>query len=158
MFYDAFVGITRNNEAGINYDVVIQPKQNDRYASFIANSWVLNKSAAEAEKNAGWLFMEYYLSEEAQKLHASVANSLPSNKKIMEEMLSDTSTTPENKAAFLETFEFAATLAENAVWAEQNKVFQSVLTKYLGDEISLDECIEMADQEVQKILNEFYNK
>lgn len=158
MFYDAFVGITRNNEAGINYDVVIQPKQNERYASFIANSWVLNKSADDAGKEAGWKFMEYYLSEEAQELHATVANSLPSNKLVMEKMLADTETTPANKEAFLKTFEFAGTLAENAVWGEQNKVFQSSLTKYLNNEITLDECIEQADSDLQKLLDEFYKK
>lgn len=158
MFYDAFVGTTRCNEAGINYDVVIQPKQEERYASFIANSWVLNSDIGEEEKEAGWKFMEYYLSEKAQKLHATVANSLPSNKAVMEEMLSDTTTVPANKKAFLDTFEFAATLAENAVWSEQNKVFQADLEKYLGDTISLDEFIELADKDVQKVLDDFYKK
>ncbi|GMQ64580.1 ABC transporter substrate-binding protein [Vallitalea maricola] len=158
MFYDAFVGTTRNNEAGVNYDVVIQPKQAEYYASFIANSWVLNANAGEAEKEAGWKYMEYYLSEKAQKLHATVADSLPSNKAVMEEMLSDTTTVPANKKAFLDTLEFAGTLAENAVWEEQNKVFQGALEKYLGNEISLDEFIQLADKDLQKVLDDFYKK
>jgi len=158
MFYDCYVGVTRNNGAGINYDVVIQPKQNNRYASFIANSWVLNKKSDEAEKNAGWKFMEYYLSEEAQNLHIESANSLPANRAVMMKLLTDNTTNPENKLAFFETFGFAGTLAENAVWAEQNNAFQGHLSKYVSNEETLDEFINNTDKEIQSILDDFYKK
>lgn len=156
MFYDSYVGVARLLDTGINYDVVIQPRMLNRYAAFIANCWVLNSSVSQEQKEAGWKFIEFYLSDEAQELHASMASSLPANREIMRKMLSDRSSAPQNKMAFLKTFEFASPMAENSVWTEQNKIVQGYLHSYFKQEISLEEFLEKAHEEHQALLDSYY--
>lgn len=160
MIYSNYSSISICNKEDIDYDVQTQPKQNseENYASFIANTWVLNKNSSDAQKKAGLNFIKYYLSEEVQKVHAQGGDSLPANKKICKEVVLNLPNGPENKQAFLDTLEFADSLGENVVWEQWTSTFNNIFAEYLSKEITLDQCIEQADKAVQEVLDEYYKR
>ncbi|MNP83341.1 hypothetical protein D3C76_1822510 [compost metagenome] len=65
---------------------------------------------------------------------------------------------PENKQAFLDSFEFAGTLDVNAVWSEWVGKFNDNINRAFEGEIPADQALKQADTEVQQVLDEFYKK
>lgn len=162
MFYDCYQMQLTADEAGINYDVQVVPKgankEGQHYSSFVANCWVLNARAKDEEKEGGWEFIKYYLGDEAQTTHAELGESLPANKQICNDVILNMPGGAEHKKVFLDSMEYAGTLGENAVWEEWFVTFQTVIGDYFSNKISIDEALEQADKEVQKVLDEYYQK
>ncbi|MNJ66241.1 hypothetical protein D3C77_623010 [compost metagenome] len=65
---------------------------------------------------------------------------------------------PANKQAFLDSFDFAGTLDVNAVWSEWVGKFNDNINRAFEGEIPVDQALKTADEEVQKVLDEFYKK
>lgn len=148
------------NAAELNYDVTILPKgpEGKRFSPVIANSWVINKKAEGAKGDAAWEWIKYWATEdEVQKEWASLGEAVPVKKSVANssEFLSGK---PENKQAFLDSFEFAGTLDVNAVWSEWVGKFNDNINRAFEGEISVDEALKKADTEVQQVLDEFYKK
>ncbi|WP_163537430.1 sugar ABC transporter substrate-binding protein [Gracilibacillus sp. YIM 98692] len=150
------------NEAGLNYDVTLLPKGPDgkRFSPVIANSWVINDSANDKKAKAAWEWVKYWATEdEVQKEWAALGEAVPVKKSVANsEIFLNSSDTPENKEAFLESFDFAGTLDTNAVWGEWVAKFNEHAQRAFLQETTIDEALENADKEVQEILDEFYNE
>jgi multiple sugar transport system substrate-binding protein len=146
------------NAADLNYDVTLLPKGPDgkRFSPVIANSWVINKKAEGAKGEAAWEWVKYWATEDVvQKEWASLGEAVPVKKSVAnsEQFLSGK---PDNKQAFLDSFEFAGTLDVNAVWSEWVGKFGDSINRAFEGEISVDEALTQADQDVQQVLDEFY--
>lgn len=148
------------NNAGLNYDVTLLPKGPDgiRFSPVIANSWVINKKAEGAVADAAWEWVKFWaMEDEVQKEWASLGEAVPVKKSVAnsEQFLSGS---PANKQAFLDSFEFAGTLDVNAVWSEWVGKFNDNINRAFEGEVPVDQAMTQADQEVQKVLDEFYKK
>ncbi|MGG4553373.1 ABC transporter substrate-binding protein [Paenibacillus humicus] len=148
------------NAAGLNYDVTLLPKgpEGKRFSPVIANSWVINKKAEGAVGEAAWEWVKFWATEdEVQKEWASLGEAVPVKKSVAnsEQFLSGS---PANKQAFLDSFEFAGTLDVNAVWSEWVGKFNDSINRAFEGEVSVEQAMKQADQEVQKVLDEFYKK
>ncbi|KGP71866.1 ABC transporter substrate-binding protein [Pontibacillus yanchengensis] len=149
------------NETGVNYDVTVLPKgpSGERFSPVIANSWIISESASDAKAQAAWEWIKYWVTEdEVQKEWAELGEAVPVKKSVANsDLFIGSGEKPENKQAFLDSFDFAGTLDVNAVWSEWVKVFGDNVNRAFLGETSVDEALEEADQEVQKVLDEFYN-
>jgi len=157
-----YTRILAANEAGLDYDVTLLPKgpNGERFAPFIANSWVINGKSNDEKAQGAWEWVKYWATEdEVQNEWTALGEAIPVKKSVAN---SDTflkvTEYPANRQAFLDSMEFAGTLDANAVWDEWlDKFSQNANRAFLGD-ISIDEAITGADREVQEVLNQFYGK
>lgn len=160
MCYDCYQLQLKATEANLNFDVQIVPKgtnaEGRHFSSFVANCWVMDKNAKDAEKDAGWEFIKYYMSDDAQKIHAEVGESLPANIKICNDVILNMPGGAPTKKVFLDSMQYTGTLGENACWEEWFVAFQTVLADYLNNKITLDEAITKGDTEVKKVLEQYY--
>lgn len=159
MSYDNFSGVAKAQEAGVDFDVVAQPMapNGEKYAAYIANTWIMNSHSSEEQKDAGWEFMKYFLSDEGQQTFSKAGSTLAVNKSICQDRI-EKATEPENIEVFLDVLEYASPLGENAVWKEWVAAFEQAFELYLVDRLTIDEFIEKADTDVQKVLDAFYKK
>ncbi|MFD2671388.1 ABC transporter substrate-binding protein [Marinicrinis sediminis] len=148
------------NEAGLDYDVTVLPKGPDgkRFAPVIANSWVINNKVDGAQAEAAWEWIKYWATEdEVQREWATLGEAVPVKKSVANsEVFLGASEKPANRQAFLDSFEFAGTLDANAVWEEWVSKFNENANRAFLNDVSIDEMLENADQEVQKVLDNFY--
>ncbi|UOQ46535.1 sugar ABC transporter substrate-binding protein [Halobacillus salinarum] len=149
------------NETGVNYDVTVLPKGPDgkRFSPVIANSWIISNSASDEKAKAAWEWIKYWVSEdEVQKEWAALGEAVPVKKSVANsDLFLDSGEKPDNKQAFLDSFDFAGTLDVNAVWSEWVKKFGDNIDRAFLGETSVDDSLEQADKDVQKVLDEFYN-
>lgn len=150
------------NEAGLNYDVTLLPTGPDgkRFAPVIANSWVISAKADEAKAQAAWEWMKFWATEdEVQKEWAALGEAVPVKKSVANsEVFLTSGTNPANRQAFLDSFEFAGTLDTNAVWEEWvSKFNENAERAFLGD-TTVEETLKKANEDIQKVLDGFYQK
>ncbi|MGP4039708.1 ABC transporter substrate-binding protein [Gracilibacillus sp. D59] len=150
------------NEAGLNYDVTVLPKGPDgeRFSPVIANSWVINDSTSDKKAKAAWEWIKYWATEdEVQKEWAALGEAVPVKKSVANsEVFLNASDKPENREAFLESFDFAGTLDTNAVWSEWVAKFNEHAQRAFLKESTIDEALENADKDIQEIVDEFYKE
>ncbi|REJ10312.1 ABC transporter substrate-binding protein [Halobacillus trueperi] len=148
------------NETGVNYDVTVLPKGPDgeRFSPTIANSWVISDSASDKKAKAAWEWVKYWVQEdEVQKEWAALGEAVPVKKSVANsDLFLGSGDKPANKQAFLDSFEHAGTLDVNAVWSEWVKKFGDNINRAFLNETNVEEALENADKEVQKVLDEFY--
>ncbi len=148
------------NETGVNYDVTVLPKGPDgkRFSPVIANSWIISNSTSDAKAKAAWEWIKYWVSnDEVQKEWAALGEAVPVKKSVANsDLFLNSGEKPENKQAFLDSFDFAGTLDVNAVWSEWVKKFGDNIDRAFLNETSVDKALKEADKEVQKVLDEFY--
>lgn len=155
MFYDNFARRLSNDQEGINYDVALMPKGvgGVNYSALVANSWVLNAHATDAEKEAGWKFMEYFLSEDAQKLNATMSEGITAKKSTAEEALAQHEGNPENIMVFLDSMEYASNVGDHPLWEEWIGAIDPIFTDYLSGRVDIDELLEQGDKAAQAVLD-----
>ncbi|WP_035712509.1 ABC transporter substrate-binding protein [Salibacterium aidingense] len=148
------------NETGVNYDVTVLPKGPDgeRFSPVIANSWIINEDTSDAKAEAAWEWIKYWVSEDdVQRQWAELGEAVPVKKSVANsDMFLNSGEKPENKQAFLDSFEFADTLDVNAVWSEWVDQMTDNLNKTFLNEVEEEEALESADKDVQQVLDEFY--
>lgn len=161
MWMDNFSRRIDSNQAGLNYDIQLIPKgpgaKGKYYSAIVANSWVLNKMASKAEKDAGWEFIKFYMSEKGQTMYAQGGEALPANKAVCATMLKGLDK-PEHSQVYLDEMKYADTMGENAVWEEWYQVCQDGFQTYLSGKESLDNCLNKVDVALQKTLDDYYKK
>lgn len=150
------------NEAGINYDVTLLPKgpSGERASSVIANSWVISSKTDDEKAEAAWKFIENWVTnDEVQKEWAKLGAAVPAKKSVVNsDAFLNTGDKPENKQAFIDSFDSAKTLYTNAVWNEWNQKFTDSIYPAFRGETTVEEALKNADKEIQKVLDEFYKK
>ncbi|TCL65322.1 carbohydrate ABC transporter substrate-binding protein (CUT1 family) [Hydrogenispora ethanolica] len=161
MWMDNFSRRIDSDQAGINYDIQFVPKgpgpKGTRYSAIVANSWVLNKAAFKAEKDAGWEFIKFYMSDKGQSMYAEGGEALPSSKAACAAMLKKLGK-PEHNLIYLDSMKYTDTMGENAVWEEWYQVVQDGLQEYLTNRVPLDDCLNKLDSNLQKVLDDWYKK
>ena len=161
MWMDNFSRRIDSDQAGINYDIQVVPKgpgpKGVHYSAIVANSWVINKQASKAEKDAGWEFIKYYMTDKGQSLYAEGGEALPSSKAACAAMLKKLDK-PEHNMIYLDTMKYTDTMGENAVWEEWYQVVQDGLQEYLTNKVSLDDCLNRLNVNLQKVLDDWYKK
>ncbi len=161
MFLDNFSRRIDSDQAGINYDIQIVPKgpgpKGIHYSAIVANSWVINRAATKGEKDAGWQFIKFYMSDKGQAMYAEAGEALPASKTACKAMLKKL-TKPAHNEIYLDTMKYTDTMGENAVWEEWYQVFQDGLQDYLNNKESLDSCLNKLDINLQKVLDDWYKK
>ncbi len=155
MFYDNFARRLSNDQEGINYDVALMPKGvgGVNYSALVANSWVLNAHAKDAEKEAGWKFIEYFLSDEAQQLNATLSEGITAKKSTAEEALSQHQGNPEHIKVFLDSMQYASNVGDNPLWEEWIGAIDPIFTEYLSGKITIDQLLEQGDKAAQAVLD-----
>ncbi|MGP4108124.1 ABC transporter substrate-binding protein [Virgibacillus sp. L01] len=148
------------NETGVNYDVTVLPKGPDgkRFAPVIANSWIISNSTSDKKAEAAWEWIKYWVSsDDVQKKWAELGEAVPVKKSVANsDLFLNSGDKPENKQAFLDSFDFAGTLDVNAVWSEWVKKMGDNLNRAFLGETTVEESLERADKEIQEVLDEFY--
>ncbi|WP_026799319.1 ABC transporter substrate-binding protein [Pontibacillus halophilus] len=148
------------NETGINYDVSVLPKgpNGDRFAPVIANSWIVNENSSDEKAEAAWEWVKYWVTEdEVQKEWAELGEAVPVKKSVANsDLFLNSGEQSINKQAFLDSFEFAGTLDTNAVWSEWLQKFNENADQVFLGETSVEDALKQADEEVQKVLDDFY--
>lgn len=150
------------NEANINYDVTLLPKGPDgkRSTSVIANSWVISSKTDDKKAEAAWKFIQNWVTnDDVQKEWAKLGAAVPVKKSVVDsDVFLKSGNNPENKKAFVDSFEYAETLYTNAVWNEWNQKFTDTVYPAFRGETTVDEALVNADKEIQKVLDQFYKK
>lgn len=157
MFYDNFARRLTNDAENIDYDVALMPKGANeagvRYSAFVANSWVLNAQASAAEKEAGWEFIKFFLSEEAQAMNASLAEGITASKAAAQAAFASHTGKPEHITAFLDNMQYAGDIGDSPVWEEWIGAIDPLITDYLAGKLTLDQLLEQGDKAAQAVLN-----
>ncbi|QST01733.1 sugar ABC transporter substrate-binding protein [Pontibacillus sp. ALD_SL1] len=150
------------NETGINYDVTVLPKGpgGKRFAPVIANSWIVNNNSSDKRAEAAWEWVKFWVTEdEVQKEWAELGEAVPVKKSVANsDLFLNSGDNKINKQAFLDSFEFAGTLDTNAVWSEWLQKFNDNINRAFLNETSIEEALQQADQEVMKVLDDFYKE
>ncbi|GBG05820.1 ABC transporter substrate-binding protein [Paenibacillus agaridevorans] len=155
MFYDNFARRLSNDQEGINYDVALMPKGvgGVNYSALVANSWVLDAKANDTEKEAGWKFIQYFLSDEAQELNASLAEGITANKAMADAALSKHQGNPANIKVFLDSMEHASNVGDNPLWEEWIGAIDPLFTEYLAGKLDIEELLKKGDTAAQAVLD-----
>lgn len=150
------------NETGIHYDVTLLPQGPDgkRFSPVIANSWMISNSTTDEKAEAAWEWIKYWVTEDdVQREWAALGEAVPVKKAVANsDLFLETGEQPENKQAFLDSFDFAGTLDANAVWSEWVKVFTDNMDQAFLGEKTIDEAMKQADEDVQGVLDDFYTQ
>lgn len=139
------------------YDVAFVPKspEGKRFTTAVPNVWVVNNDATDEAKEAAWRWIKFQIGEEAQLIRMAGGAGVLVNRNVSPSFLADPGP-PENRAVFLESYAFADTLEENAVWGEYRNAITQALTPMWQGRISAQEAALNAHQQVSAILAEVY--
>jgi multiple sugar transport system substrate-binding protein len=139
------------------FDVEIVPTgPATRWATVIANVWVVEKNTAAGD--AGWEWIKWHSLLEQQVIRAASGTGLPMQRKAADQVVSQAPAPPKNRRAFLRSLDFAGTLGENAVWQEWRTVAQDELLKAFRKEQPLVNTLQEANRLAQVELDKFYKK
>lgn len=154
--YSTAQALINKNFPDLDWDVVKIPIGSDgkRIVPMVTNSWVIFSRAKKESKDAAWLWLKYYLSQEGQDILAESGASLPVYKSSLDKVQS-ASFKPANKKAFTEGMaEAGTTLDENACWNEWRTAAQPIFTDIFQNKISPTEGLKQIKEKVQKVLDD----
>ncbi len=148
--------LLNKNFPDLDYDAVKIPKGFDgkRFVPMVSNDWVVFSKAKQEAKDAAWLWIKHYVSEESQNIVAESGGALPLMKSALAKM-ETAAFKPANKMAFTKGIEEAgATMDENACWNQWRTAAQPILADiYYGRRAPADGLKEIQEK-VQKVLDE----
>lgn len=151
--------IEKNKADGLRYDVQIIPYGWDgkRHCVYVPNLWVINASAGEAEKEAAWTWIQYYLSEEAQTvMNEEGLDGIQTKLSVLEKM-QGLETTPANMQAFSQGLdEYGVTLFENDTIEKWNKEVTDITLRMLNKLTDFDSGVAELQTKVSAILAKEY--
>lgn len=142
---------------GFNYDAQMMPIgwNGERNCIYVPNQWVMYSRATEAEQDAAWKWIEYYLSETSQDAVANEFTTIgfPVRKSALEKV-KEVETVPANSAAFYEGLdEFGITLFENECWSNWRSKVEQALLEMQNGAITPQEAVERADAAITEAIN-----
>ena len=145
------------NFPDLDYDTVMIPKTFDgsqRFVPSVANTWMINDRASDEGKEAAWLWIEHYLSDDVQEIIAQSGSTLPVKKEAFESVKS-LEGNPANKEAYTEgVSEAGTTLDENAKWSEWRIAAQPIFEEILNGTKDPETGLKEIKEKVQVILDE----
>lgn len=149
--------IETNKPAELNYDAQIMPygETGKRPCVYVPNLWVINAQATEAEQEAAWTFLKYYLNDESQKILAdTLLDGVPVKNSALE-YLASKETTPANMRAFYSGLdEFGSTMFENGTFEEWRPKADEIILKMLNGLVDFDKGIDDLHKTVTKVLEQ----
>lgn len=154
--YSSAQALINKDFPNLDYDVVKIPKGFDgkRIVPMVSNDWLIFSRAKKESKDAAWLWLKYYLSQESQDILAESGASLPLYKSSLDKVQSS-SFKPANKKAFTEGIAEAGTsLDENACWNEWRTAAQPIFNDIYDNKISPTEGLKQIKAKVQKVLDD----
>lgn len=150
--------INKSAPEGLNYDAQMMPIgwNEERNCIYVPNQWVVNSRSSDAEKEAAWKWIEYFLREDSQNAVADSFNSIgfPVRKSVLER-LSSVETVPANKEAYYEgTDEYGITLFECPTLEEWDPKAEQAFMEMQNGVITPKEAAQRVDRVVSELLNE----
>lgn len=139
------------------YDVALVPQapNGHRMTTAVPNGWVINNASSPEKQEAAWRWIKFQIGEEAQHIRMTAGSGVLVNRNVSPTFLSEPGP-PAHREVFLESYAFAETLEENAVWGEYRNAITSSLGNLWSNKISAQEALLNAHQRVQSILDEAY--
>lgn len=137
------------------YDVAVVPASDDgrRVTTAVPNVWVVNAKSSPGRRDAAWEWIKFQVGEEAQRIRMSGGAGVPVNRNVAFEFI-ELPNPPDNRIVYLDSFAFAQTLEENAVWERYRRAVEEELLPFWGGQISAEEAALRADHKVGLILSE----
>lgn len=148
-----------NMNPDLNYDVMTMPIgwNGEKHAIYVPNGWVMYKGATDAQKDAAWEWMKYYLSEEAQMI---VAEETPAGYPVMKsalEMVKNNGLKPDNKEAFYKDIDaYGMTILENPCSFQVEQVMQPLANNIKDNVKPIPELLKEAEAAMQQELDVYY--
>lgn len=153
-----YVRVTNARDAGFtDYDVQLTPAGpgGRRFTTVVPNVWVMNAASSPERKEAAWDWIKFALSPKVQAFRALQGFGVPVNREAGLEFL-QMAPIPKNRIAFLESFAFAQTLDENAVWGiwalGGDSVYEQFLRTIFEGTESVPGAVEKAHHHLSVIL------
>ncbi len=128
----------------------------DRNTVYVPNVWMINSKSSEAEQEAAWKWLKFYLSEEAQLLIAEggCKGGYPIHKKALE-YCDSMEGAPANKSVFYKTLdETGTTLFENATWADWKAQADAVFKDLYNGMLTAEDAAKEIHKRVSKALKD----
>ena len=147
--------INKNAPEGFSYDAQMMPIgwSGERNCIYVPNQWVVYSKASDSSKEAAWLWIKHYLSEDSQNLIADSFGSIgfPVRKSALEKV-SGMETVPE--AFFKGIDECGVTLFECPTWAEWRPKAEQAFLEMIKGVISPEDAAKRVDGIVKDLLAE----
>ena len=145
-----------NRGGEVDFDVAPIPIGWDgkRHVTYVPNFLSISKAVPESEQNAAWEFLEYYLSDEPQRLTAEqMLAGIPIKKTALEYLANRKDTSPANIKAFYEYLDdCGVTLYENKTWTEWEPKVTETVREMCGKRMSFDEGMAKIEKDVSLVL------
>lgn len=140
-----------------SYDVAPIPKSptGKRFTTAVPNVWVINEASPPEVKEAAWRWIKHQISEEAQLLRMASGSGVLVNRRVGSAFLRIPGP-PQHREVFLQSYSFADTLEENAVWSEYRVALQNELNDLWRGRITAQTAALNAHNKVQAILMQAY--
>lgn len=159
MEFAIFSRIIALKNAGMDeFEVAVTPKTDSghRMTTAVPNVWVINNASSPETKEAAWRWIKFQIGEEAQVARMLGGAGVLMNKNVSHAFLAEPGP-PSRRDVFLESFAFAQTLEENAVWQEYRGPLQSALSPLWTGRITAQEAALNAHQVVTAIFENTFN-
>lgn len=152
--YDELPSLLNKNFPELDYDVVMMPKSMDgvRRVPTVVNSWLIFSRASDKQKTAGWEFLKYYLSPEAQNMIGKSGLAMPLLGEAQKTFVSAVKK-PANVKAFTDSLEFGISLDENAAWNTWRRSAQPLISDMYGRNATPEDTIASLIPAVQKAID-----
>lgn len=148
--------IEKNAPEDFRYNTQIMPYGVDgkRPCIYVPNLWVVSAQASEAEQEAAWEWIKYYLSDESQKIMMEKGlDGIQVKLTAMELLENMEGKGPENMEAFYAGMEeHGSTMFENGTFDEWRPKADEIITQMRNSLVEFDDGIEELDKIVSKVL------
>ena len=137
------------------YDVALTPvgPAGVRFTTAVPNVWVINAAAADAKKEAAWRWIAFQIGEEAQRIRMGMGAGVPVNRAVAFDFAALPGP-PAERRIYLDSYAFAGTLEENAVWAEYRQAVEAELAPVWANQVTPEAALLRAHQRVTEVLRE----
>lgn len=139
------------------YDVTLIPKSptGKQFTTAVPNVWVINAASAPDVQEAAWKWIKHQISEEAQLIRMATGAGVLVNRRVGPSFLRAPGP-PQHREVFLQSYSFADTLEENAVWSEYRNALGAELNQLWSGRVSAQTATLNAHRKVQAILTKTY--
>lgn len=139
------------------YDVSTIPKSpsGHQFTTAVPNVWVINDSASADVQEAAWRWIKFQIGEEAQRIRMRSGGGVIVNRNVNLDFLTDPGP-PSRRQVFLESYAFADTLEENAVWTEYRGALSSQLAPLWRNSTTAQAATMNAHEVITAIFRDVY--
>ena len=136
---------------GFRWDVAPLPR--DEEPAGILHSDAFCMSAAAADKDAAWAFIEYAVGPDGQQVLAETGRTVPSLKAVAESpVFLGEDALPPSSEVYLDTIPYLRRVPSISTWPEIEDIYNAEFQKALYGEVDLDEAIRTVEAKVEAVL------